>query len=425
MGEHSEIVGGSGANRYINCPGSVPLRKKAPPREAGEAAETGTMLHFITESILNAEPGTDDADPLSWVGDKIAMDEVDPETGERLDFEVTEEHITQKIMPALEWFDKELAPEAFWCEQKVEFDGALEGAFGTADVLYHGGKPPEGYETNKAGGVDWKFGDNVTVTDDTQGRFYTAAAIKKAWFGKDFDEFHFYIVQIRNGVAEVTHFLFTREELQMFEQRLLAAHMKVQAGSDELTIGAWCKFCPAETICPAWRNRGEDALANVPRETLKPPTAKQKKDPEFQHISYDHAALRQSHLIAVLLSSWCDAVKKLVKKEFDEGRPVEGLKKVVYQNGKQWVDVKKAQGWVRRNGLKAADYNEPAEFKSVAKITALLKAEDVKLDSKLWGEVPSGHQYVATDDPRPSVGDGGDPAATSSTLAAALQKAQS
>ncbi len=424
MSEHSNIVGGSGASRYINCPGSVVLKEKAPPSESSEFARVGTILHFVIEQILLAEAGSKDADPLSWVGEVISTDEMDPETCAPYDVEITEEHITTKIMPALEWFDKHLDPDQFWCEQRVEFDGALKGAFGTGDVLYHNANFEEGEEENEAGCVDWKFGDGVLVQaeDNDQGRFYLAAAIKKHWFGKDFNRFHFYIVQPVAGRDSLySHTVFTRDELQIFEQRLMAAHIKVQAGNTDLETGKWCKFCPAEVICPAWRDRAAEALADVPRETLKPGTKKQSQDPEFKHITYDHGLLRESYLIATLMSSWVDAVKKLVKKEFDEGRPVEGLKKVVYRKGKEWHDAEKAKNWVRRNGLKAADYNEPAEFKSVAKIMALMKDGDHPLNEKLWGELPGAYQYVALDDPRDAVGVGGDAQAAVDGLASALK----
>ena len=425
MSEHSNIVGGSGASRYINCPGSVALKKKAPPSESSEFARLGTILHFVIEQILLAEPGSKDADPLNWIGEVISTDEVDPKNGKPYDIEITEEHITVKIIPALEWFDEHLDPAQFWCEQRVEFDGALTGAFGTGDVLYHGGNFEPGEDENEAGCVDWKFGDGVLVQadDNDQGRFYLAAALKKHWFGKKFNRFHFYIVQPVAGRDSIySHTVFSRAELWDFEQRLLAAHATVKAGSTELVTGKWCKFCPAETICPAWRGRAETALANVPRETLKPVTKKQAKDPEFEHISYDHDALREAYLIAVLMSSWVAAVKKLVKGEFDAGHPVDGLKKVAYRKGKDWLNLDKARNWVRRNGLKAAEYNEPAEFKSVAKIMALMKNSEHPLRAALWDEQVSSFQYVALDDPRDAIGAGGDAQSKVDGLAKALEK---
>jgi hypothetical protein len=41
---HSTIVGGSTASRVINCPGSVALVAKMPPRPSSSYADEGTLL---------------------------------------------------------------------------------------------------------------------------------------------------------------------------------------------------------------------------------------------------------------------------------------------------------------------------------------------------------------------------------------------
>ena len=55
--QHSNIVGGSTAKRVINCPGSVALVQKMPPKPSNKYADEGTLLHNVmAELIMSEEP---------------------------------------------------------------------------------------------------------------------------------------------------------------------------------------------------------------------------------------------------------------------------------------------------------------------------------------------------------------------------------
>ena len=45
--QHSSVVGGSTAKRVINCPASVGLLAKMPPRPSSADADKGTLLHTV------------------------------------------------------------------------------------------------------------------------------------------------------------------------------------------------------------------------------------------------------------------------------------------------------------------------------------------------------------------------------------------
>ena len=53
--QHSNIVGGSTAKRVINCPGSVALVNKMPPKPSSEFADRGTLLHDVIAEILGKD----------------------------------------------------------------------------------------------------------------------------------------------------------------------------------------------------------------------------------------------------------------------------------------------------------------------------------------------------------------------------------
>ena len=50
--QHSSIVGGSTAKRVINCPGSVALVAKMPPKPSSKFADEGTLLHNVIAEII-------------------------------------------------------------------------------------------------------------------------------------------------------------------------------------------------------------------------------------------------------------------------------------------------------------------------------------------------------------------------------------
>ncbi len=69
---HSKIVGGSTAERVINCPGSVALSATMPPQVENDAMREGTRLHELVAEVLNERIDSrsiDDEKVLAiWVG---------------------------------------------------------------------------------------------------------------------------------------------------------------------------------------------------------------------------------------------------------------------------------------------------------------------------------------------------------------------
>jgi hypothetical protein len=150
MTSHSSIVGGSTAKRVIACPGSVALCAKMPPTPPSEYAQEGTLLHSAIQMVV--ESGESAVD----VGLEMGL----------TDSQVEKLRFCEEALDLIDpLFEVEWRPE-----QRVEFDGALQGVFGTVDML---GK------LNDVGYVlDWKFGDGVAVEaeENEQLLFYAAAA---------------------------------------------------------------------------------------------------------------------------------------------------------------------------------------------------------------------------------------------------------
>ena len=114
---HSSIVGGSTAKRVINCPGSVALVAKMPPKPSSEYADKGTLLHNAISEILSGRPDV--------IGSKY-NDQV-----------LTQELFDEKIVPALEALD-EIDPTqsmVYEVETRVGFGDLLPGVLGALTSL--------------------------------------------------------------------------------------------------------------------------------------------------------------------------------------------------------------------------------------------------------------------------------------------------
>ena len=133
--QHSSIVGGSTAKRVINCPGSVALVAKMPPKPSSKFADEGTLLHnVIAEIIMSDNP------PEHYLGHKYESQVL------------TQELIDYKLKPALAALDeidpnKEMEIEA---ETSVNFGDLLPGVFGSTDLI--------GRMRTRAVVLDLKFG---------------------------------------------------------------------------------------------------------------------------------------------------------------------------------------------------------------------------------------------------------------------------
>ena len=159
---HSSLVGGSTASRVINCPGSVALVAKMPPKPSSKYADEGTLLHDVMSDLLSSDKRVAD-----FLGRKYN------------DIVLTQDLIDEKIAPALEALN-EIDPDMkmeLEVESRVGYGDLIPEAFGSTDVIGRLGK--------RTIVLDWKFGDGVPVPaeNNKQLLFYAAAARRTARSG--------------------------------------------------------------------------------------------------------------------------------------------------------------------------------------------------------------------------------------------------
>src|SRR5690606_26284431 len=99
--EHSDLVGGSTAERRLNCPGSYLEEQKIPEsvrRKSSTYADEGTALHAAVEFILNEN--ILDLEEIVGMEFNAAKEGEEP----RL-FKITKKQMQEAIVPCVDFFE--------------------------------------------------------------------------------------------------------------------------------------------------------------------------------------------------------------------------------------------------------------------------------------------------------------------------------
>lgn len=357
---HSNIVGGSTAKRVINCPGSVGLVQKMPPRLGGKDADMGTLCHNAMAALLE--------DPSLEVRSVLGM--------KYNDQTMTEEMIDEKIVPAMLALN-EIDPDAdmeYRVESHVNFGDLLPGVFGSADLI--------GRINGRAVVLDWKFGmGQVDVEENEQLLFYAAAAMRTKgleWAFKDVQEIECVIVQ----PPSVKRWTTTVARVKQFERDLVAAVTTSTHSYAPLNAGDHCRYCPAKPICPQMTGAAERAL-------------------RVQIKELDPAKIGEYLATADLVEKWITDLRELAHQILESGEPVPGYKLVPKRPTRQWVNEETAQQALIDAGVSEDDMFETVML-SPAKVEKILKKRKLSLPDDIVVAVSSGTTIAPESDPRPA-----------------------
>ena len=374
--QHSKIVGGSTAKRVINCPGSVAMVQKMPPKPSSKYADEGTLLHdTIAEHLATLKPLE------SFLGKKYE------------DQLLTQDLIDDKLVPALALLD-EIDPKqemSYEVETRVGFGDLLPGVFGSTDFV--------GRMGDKAVVLDWKFGDGVMVSaeENEQLMFYAAAAMRTTalqWAFEGATEIECVIVQ----PPMIRRWTTTPERIAQFEHQLVKAVKAAEQPDAGLKAGDHCRWCAAKPVCPQMTGEVERAAL-------------------VQIKQLDAAMLGQYLAKADVLEDWITDLRALAFQMLEKNVPVPGYKLVQKQARRQWVDEAKASAALHDMGVPRGELFSPEEIRSPAQIEKVLKKRKLALPDELVKSVSSGTTLASEDDSRPAVLQLGD-------LRAALSKLQ-
>jgi len=357
---HSTIVGGSTAKRVINCPGSVALCQKVPPKPSSKYADEGTLLHNVMAEMLGQ--------------DKPLRDLIGSEFNGIF---LTEELVADKVKPALEALneiDAEVRLE-FAVEEVVSFGEILPGVFGSCDLI--------GRIGDRAVILDWKFGDGVSVEaeENPQLMFYAAAAIrtpKLEWVFDGAKDIECIIVQPPSVKRWVTSF----DRIRQFERELVYAVKQSERPDAPLHTGDHCRWCAAKPICPLMTGAVDRAL----QQQIKELNASQ---------------LGEMLQRADVLEDWIRDLRGLALQVLESGNPVPGFKLVQKRATRKWVDEETAKAALAAL-LPITEVTETSLI-SPAQAEKKLKKLNLGLPEGQVVSVSSGTTLAPESDPRPAV----------------------
>ena len=362
--QHSNIVGGSTAKRVINCPGSVALVQKMPPKPSSKYADEGTLLHEAISDYLGEDGGTFGA-PIELIEEKLLpalalLDEVDP--------------------------DKQMMYEV---ETRVHFGDLLPGVFGSTDLM--------GRIGNKAIILDWKFGSGVIVTaeENEQLMFYAAAAMRTPeaqWVFDGATEVELVIIQ----PPMIRRWTTTIERIKQFERQLVKAVKAAQQPDAKIQHGDHCRWCAAKPVCPKMTGAVDRALVT-----------------QLKEIDVD--TLGRYLKNADLLEDWIKDLRGLALQLLKKNMPVPGYKLVQKQAKRKWTDESKAKQALLDMGLKESVVVETSVM-SPAQAEKALKKRFSELPEGLVKSESSGTTMAPESDSRPAILQLGDLRATLSKL---------
>jgi len=311
--EHS-IYGASGSDRTYNCTGSPNEIKKVPEnlRLTSEPAAEGTAAHHIASLCLD-----NNQDAWEYIGTGVQVENykfvVDKEMADGVQLYV------DFVLNKVEEYRKEYGVEpilhvetTFETKRNDELYGTSDATIIVPDILICV--------------TDFKYGRGVSVEPDSfQNHTYAGLALENQ---KEFNtkEYKYpvdlYIVQPRIPHSDGLIRLHSTNSIKVgkwFDEYL----EKIEESKTEkaiLTVGEWCRFCPARELCPARKAQLIELGFEI--------------EPEDMTSEEMGSMLNKEKLI----EDWFKKVKEVAFSRAMSGEDIPGRKIVKMKSDRIWID---------------------------------------------------------------------------------------
>lgn len=335
MTVHSPL-GASGAERWMQCPGSVTLLKLLELATSDEADWTkeGTAGHEAAAQCLNAGQDAWELIGHEFHGVKITDDMA---TAIQVYLDECREFIGDGIHHFVEYGISSPVHKDFY--GTLDFGALPRFANGTIIVR------------------DLKMGMGVVVEieDNPQLKYYAYGLIdgleRNDGLVLDDDmEVELGIVQPRVEWREpIRVWSTTVGEIKAWVHNVLVPAMLATEFDDRLLAGDWCRFCPAKLVCPLLTSLFKAAATANPK--------------HIPNLSDQTLGLNWQLIAAA--KHYITALEKEALNRAQHGRQVEGAKLVWQQSWRVWSSAESQQVVIDRYGTEAF---EPKKLKSPAEI---------------------------------------------------------
>lgn len=401
--QHS-ILGASGADRWMACPGSVRLSAEVPEdlRSAGSSyAREGTAAHGLAAHVLRS----DDWDVSRFVGGVVEAEaEVvwppDPEFPSRLP-EADEDHvfeITDDMADAVQVYVDEVADQIqrlgpatlVMVERGVRPFADRGDMFGTSDCIL---VQPFGEMVV----LDYKHGRGVAVdaSHNRQEMYYGFSAMREVGGAGNVEKVTLVVVQPRAPHVDgpIRRFEISSDELAAFGATLRAAAEATENPKAALISGDHCRWCPAKVVCPELRSRVQAEVSCAFDEPVDLPESLRPSLPNPR----DPVQISRALMVKPLIEDWVKTVDVLALRAAEQGLDIPGFKVVERRTNRRWKDAelvaKEAAEALRARG------KDPAAIYSEPKLKSPKQLESIKTLGKEWvaarAEKPPGGRTLA------------------------------
>jgi hypothetical protein len=375
--KHSNL-GGSGAERWMNCPGSNVMLQTLdlPESDESEFAAEGTAAHEVAAHCLRAG-----IDTWEIVGTKFYDHVVDQEMADGVQMyldkvrDLRAEHLTfgNKRQCSLGY----PIMKASFVEYRIsgDWNDKFYGSVDSAEWSSDG-------ETSVLDVTDFKYGAGIAVDADRnhQLMYYAIGMLEH----RRADIVRLRIVQPRAFHVDGPDRMWetTGEELIRWKTEILIPAMTRAELDLTLTPGDWCRFCPAKLACPlltALFGASAKADASV-LSNLSP------------------GSLAGNYALVAAVKHYIKALEEQVLKKLMHGEEIEGYKLVNKKSNR----VFSTEGAATMKIDFGPDAFTPPELKTPAQLDKL--GAKAKQFTKKWAYSPQTGQTVApVDDPRPAI----------------------
>ena len=389
---HSRL-GGSGAARWMRCPGSVGLSEGVDDEEDDTFSAPGTAAHSLAQTCL-----VNDTNAWEYVGWAYSKD---------LEVHWTPTQVgkvyTQATADDLVWFDKEMADAVqvyldavcdthpyrnqgnFWVERRFACPSIHPDFYGTADAVYLDWPNTAALAGGTLHVWDYKHGAGIVVDVERNAQlmYYACGALEDLGLWETVDRVVLHVVQPRGWHFDGAHrawSISTDELLAWLEDELVPAMERATASRDTAS-GEHCRFCPARgRACP-------QVLADI-QEMEELMTAEKLTNDQL-------GRLMELFEVAKIANK---AHRSDAYARMNGGAEVPGWKLVKARANREWKEGAE-EALVEKFGRKRA-FEEP-KLKSPAQIEKLAGGKDLAVKHAFKPD--TGLQVVAAGDARPGI----------------------
>lgn len=357
MSGHSPL-GASGAERWMNCPGSNILIRELQPEDNSDPVyrQQGTAIHEAAERCLKSG-----CDPWELVGQEFGK----PEDGPLVKFDTELSNHVQSYLDVV----RPDMDRAAMCYVELPISSDVHPSFyGTLDFAAIIGKPATQAQADEWGWkacfivpelvivTDLKGGEGIIVEpdDNPQLKYYAFGLIDQNKHWEDETPVLIRIVQPRAFHVDgpVREWTTTVGEIREWVHDTLVPAMFRAEMDNELDAGPWCRFCPAKLVCPLLTSLFRAAATANPQEIP----------------NYNDESIARSYRYTAAVRHYLKALEDDVYRRLNAGIKMEGSAKLVNKKSNRVYNSGAGDEAKKKFGT---DAMKPPEMKSPAELEKL------------------------------------------------------